>query len=556
MEAWKFLHAAPPHYTTLGLRPHEAITVDGRLDDAAWSAPGVEWTTDMVDITKHTVAAENIVPASLQARAKLRWDASFLYVGVELREPFILANITGHNGPNPPYHDNDVELFVDVSGTTQYYKEFELSARNATYDVLWGVPDGEGLRCSHASEVGAVYPRCVNTSFPGYAGTWTMASGDRASRRGLATATRYATEQYGKFVAPYAVWTAEMAFPLHSSGAGEEAWHGGLLDAGPPYEGGVFTAADPARTRRAGGRPVYWHFDLSRAEHPRKYTPPLSSRAAARPQHTASLRRALIAGRDEEVTAEATADADVVNIADVDGGDGGDASVYCPKGCEGHDLSGWTPNLGALSRAECAAVRARWPTLLGVDPWNCYWEWALADVGTNAYMHRPLYWATLQFADAPADAPPLAAATRNVTCGQLEWPGRYLARLVSVAQRRALSDGGAYTAIPAALLNACNASDGCVAADLNTALSMPDVFEITISLGNDTAPACQLPPPCFAASVRVTPPESSGGAQYAISIDSNSKVATEALASSNLPESACLFTSSHNSLRPAHLPPL
>lgn len=344
---WKFLHSAPPHYTTLRLHPSEIISIDGRLDEAAWSASGVEWTMPMRDITRHKQPIENVVPASLQARAKFRWDASFLYVGVELREPFIVANITGHNGPNPPYHDNDVELFVDVSGSTQYYKEFELSARNATYDVLWGVPDGESLICSREGR--GPQPTCVNTSFPGYAGNWSMVSPGR-SGLGLTTATNYSTEQYGRYVSPYAVWTAEMAFPLHSGGEGD-SWHGGLLDAGPPYEGRLFPDADPEHVRPSGA-PVYWHFDLSRAEHPRRYTPPPSER------------------------------------------DGIDApqDVYCPRSCSAHNLSGWAPELGAPTKDECAAVRTLWPTLLGVDPWNCYWEWALADVGANAYMHvrRPV----------------------------------------------------------------------------------------------------------------------------------------------------------------------
>ena len=186
---WAFLHAAPPHYTTLKLGTTEHIAIDGKLNDAAWTSPGVEWTTDMVDITHHTSAKLNSVPPHLQARAKIRWDDAYLYVGIELREPFIVANVTGHNGANgPPYHDNDVELFVDVSGTTQYYKEFELSARNATYDVLWGVADGDDLHCEHASLPSNLYPTCVNTSFPGYSGNWTTFA---RNHKGLATATHF-----------------------------------------------------------------------------------------------------------------------------------------------------------------------------------------------------------------------------------------------------------------------------------------------------------------------------------------------------------------------------
>ena len=122
-----------------------------------------------------------------------------------------------HNlASGPPYHDNDFEFFVDVSGTTQYYKEFEKSARNATYDVLWGVPDGEDLHCAaNASSPGGSYlPVCVNTSFPGYAGDWTMASAKPGlAGVGLTTATAYDAATYGKYTSPAGTWTAELAFP-------------------------------------------------------------------------------------------------------------------------------------------------------------------------------------------------------------------------------------------------------------------------------------------------------------------------------------------------------
>ena len=35
------------------------------------------------------------------------------------------------------------------------------------------------------------------------------------------------------------------------------------------------------------------------------------------------------------------------------------------------NLTSWRPSPSSLSRAECAEVRTKWPTLLGIDPW-CY----------------------------------------------------------------------------------------------------------------------------------------------------------------------------------------
>lgn len=54
----------------------------------------------------------------------------------------------GHNAHAPYSPDNDLEVFIDVSGTTQYYVEFEMSLQNATYDIKWGKPD-QACGCEH-----------------------------------------------------------------------------------------------------------------------------------------------------------------------------------------------------------------------------------------------------------------------------------------------------------------------------------------------------------------------------------------------------------------------
>ena len=130
--AWKFAQYYPRHYVNLKLQSHEHIVVDGRLDDVAWDA--ADWTEDFVDITHHNDSALNAVPRAFQTRVKMRWDADYLYIGAELNEPFLFGNITGHNLV-APYHDNDFEVFIDVSSSTHYYKEYEMNMLNATYDI-------------------------------------------------------------------------------------------------------------------------------------------------------------------------------------------------------------------------------------------------------------------------------------------------------------------------------------------------------------------------------------------------------------------------------------
>ena len=468
---WRFLRSAPPHYVARRLGAGESIVLDGRLDDAAWaSAP---WTSRLVDLTRHENASLNAVPGFLQARAKIRWDADFLYIGVVLREPLVVANVTGHNGPDVPYHDNDLELFVDAHRSAQHYKEFEMSARNGTYDVLWGVPDGAGLACARAGDP-PYLPACVNTSSPFYAGNWTMLNPVRAGLAGggLTTAVDYDRSRYGRYTSgAAAAWTAEIALPIRAGRGAAGGWHGGLLDAGASSPADFAGSADPAAAEQ-----VYWSFDLSRAEHPRKY-----------------------------IAADGNA-------------------RYCPFDCAA-DLAHATPRFAPPSSAECADVKARWPTLLGIDEWNCYWEWAIADVGADAYMHRPLHWATLEFAPASADG--------GGACVPIDWPGRYVARMIYAAQEayRAASSGR-YTESAAALLSACAASAACDATDLRRALGGDGgIFSVSLRVTPNASALSRecASRPCHVAVIRVHAPVGPRGwrYEYATTIDSNSWLRTD-----------------------------
>ena len=72
---WRMLDAYPAQYVARRLAPSESIAVDGRLDDDAWTT--TPWTEGMVDITRHTDEQRDAVPADLQARVKIRWDADY-----------------------------------------------------------------------------------------------------------------------------------------------------------------------------------------------------------------------------------------------------------------------------------------------------------------------------------------------------------------------------------------------------------------------------------------------------------------------------------------------
>ena len=56
------------------------------------------------------------------------------------------------------------------------------------------------------------------------------------------------------------------------------------------------------------------------------------------------------------------------------------------------------------------------PTLLGIDKWNNYWEWTWQSVGITKYMHYPEFWGYLRFIDNK----------NSKYCQNIEWPARYL----------------------------------------------------------------------------------------------------------------------------------
>ena len=185
------------------------------------------------------------------------------------------------------------------------------------------------------------------------------------------------------------------------------------------------------------------------------------------------------------------------------------STVTCPLGCS-PQLTSWRADLSSPTPDECKDAKAKWPTLLGIHPWNCYWEWVYANVGPqNNYMHRPLYWASLQFASR-GDGLGVKA------CGPIEWPGRYLMRSVLIAQRDHRQRTKTYFTSEAELTAACKLAAGCNVDDVAYALRTKSTFPNGIQLAVE-ANATKLRPdctarPCFRASVVVrVPPSGSFG---------------------------------------------
>ena len=112
-------------------RASAPIRIDGLLDDAAWAA--APWTTDFIDIE----GAAKPKPR-FRTRAKMLWDDTYFYVAAELEEPHVWATLKEHD--SVIFRDNDFEVFLNPSGDTLNYFEFEINALNTGWDLFLPKP--------------------------------------------------------------------------------------------------------------------------------------------------------------------------------------------------------------------------------------------------------------------------------------------------------------------------------------------------------------------------------------------------------------------------------
>jgi hypothetical protein len=120
------------------------LTIDGRLDEAAWAA--VPWTEPFVDIEGNAKPAPR-----LRTRAKMLWDDQYFYVGAQLEEPHVWATLTRHD--SVIFHDNDFEVFIDPNGDNHEYYEFEINALNTGWDLFLPQPYKDEGKAIHSWEI-------------------------------------------------------------------------------------------------------------------------------------------------------------------------------------------------------------------------------------------------------------------------------------------------------------------------------------------------------------------------------------------------------------------
>jgi len=136
LSALWLLPSAPPR-TYDAHRATGRITIDGRLDEAEWSA--APWTEDFADIL-----GDAGVSPPLRTRAKILWDDEQLYIGAEMEEPHLWATLMDRDAII--YRDDDFEIFLDPDGDGMDYFEIEVNPHGALLDLFLNEPYSGGGR--------------------------------------------------------------------------------------------------------------------------------------------------------------------------------------------------------------------------------------------------------------------------------------------------------------------------------------------------------------------------------------------------------------------------
>ncbi len=124
---------APPTYVCYQL--NSPISIDGKLSPGEWDQ--IPWTTDFTDIEGDKRPAPY-----LQTRAKMAYDSCGMYFAALLEEPHVWATITQHDAVI--FHDNDFEIFLNPSGDTHNYLEYEVNALGTVWDLYLSKPYRDG----------------------------------------------------------------------------------------------------------------------------------------------------------------------------------------------------------------------------------------------------------------------------------------------------------------------------------------------------------------------------------------------------------------------------
>jgi hypothetical protein len=102
------------------------ITIDGKLDEAAW---------DKAQVLKDFAVFWQKRPAKTATKARLLWDEKYLYFAAEMEDSDLYADVKERNGMT---WTNDVfELFFKPSEDRRAYFEFQVNAANTPLELFF-----------------------------------------------------------------------------------------------------------------------------------------------------------------------------------------------------------------------------------------------------------------------------------------------------------------------------------------------------------------------------------------------------------------------------------
>lgn len=130
----------PERQSYVAYRTADELTIDGRLDEAAWQA--APRTALFVDIQGGDFPAPRYA-----TRARMLWDDECFYVAAEMQEPHLWGTLTERD--SIIFHDNDFEVFLDPDGDTFDYFELEINALGTEWDLLLERPYRNGGPALH-----------------------------------------------------------------------------------------------------------------------------------------------------------------------------------------------------------------------------------------------------------------------------------------------------------------------------------------------------------------------------------------------------------------------
>lgn len=116
--------------TAKALASGDTITIDGKLDEAAWGKAAE--VGPFVDVSSGVPNPR--IP--LQGSARLLWDAQFLYVGFDVKDPTIRGGFPT-DAPDPHLWERDtVEIMIDPDGDgdNRDYYEIQINPQNLVFD--------------------------------------------------------------------------------------------------------------------------------------------------------------------------------------------------------------------------------------------------------------------------------------------------------------------------------------------------------------------------------------------------------------------------------------